>query len=54
MHRVASVISTEFRAKYYVDLHPDSTAIWYHELTIWSPNINIFAIRAGDVARNLR
>src|SRR6476620_3717798 len=42
MHRVASVISTEFRAKYYVDLHPDSTAIWYHGLTIWSPNINIF------------
>jgi beta-glucosidase len=42
MHRVASVISTEFRAKYYVGLHPDGTAIWYHGLTIWSPNINIF------------
>src|SRR5881392_4066200 len=42
MHRVADVISTEFRAKYYHDLHPDGASEWYRGLTIWSPNINIF------------
>src|SRR5881409_3619040 len=41
MHRVADVISTEFRAKYYHDLHPDGASEWYRGLTIWSPNINI-------------
>jgi beta-glucosidase len=42
MHQVATVISTEFRAKYYADLHKDGSSDWYHGLTIWSPNINIF------------
>jgi beta-glucosidase len=42
MHQIASVIGTEFRAKYYADLHPDGSSIWYHGLTVWSPNINIF------------
>src|SRR5215470_2067468 len=42
MHRVADVISTEFRAKYYHDRHPDGGTDWYRGLTIWSPNINIF------------
>jgi beta-glucosidase len=42
MHRVAEVISTEFRAKYYAALHPDGSSDWYRGLTVWSPNINIF------------
>src|SRR5215469_8045659 len=29
MHQVADVISTEFRAKYYANLHPDGAADWY-------------------------
>src|SRR5215470_15265436 len=42
MHQVATVISTEFRAKYIATLHKDGSTDWYHGLTIWSPNINIF------------
>jgi beta-glucosidase len=42
MHQVAGVISTEFRAKYYGTLHPDSSSDWFRGLTVWSPNINIF------------
>ena len=42
MHQAATVISTEFRAKYYADMHKDGSTDWYHGLTIWSPNINIF------------
>ncbi|MGH9734996.1 MAG: glycoside hydrolase family 3 C-terminal domain-containing protein [Candidatus Acidiferrales bacterium] len=42
MHEVATVISTEFRAKYYANLHADGSSDWYHGLTVWSPNINIF------------
>ena len=42
MHQVATVISTEFRAKYNTDKHPDRSTDWYHGLTVWSPNINIF------------
>lgn len=42
MHEAATVISTEFRAKYYANLHPDGSSDWYHGLTVWSPNINIF------------
>jgi len=42
MHRIAEVISTEFRAKYYATLHPDGASDWYRGLTVWSPNINIF------------
>jgi beta-glucosidase len=42
LHRVAGVISTEFRAKYYATVHPDGSTDWYRGLTVWSPNINIF------------
>jgi len=39
---VADTISTEFRAKYAADVHPDGSTDWYRGLTVWSPNINIF------------
>ncbi len=42
MHDVADTISTEFRAKYSANVHPDGSADWYRGLTVWSPNINIF------------
>ena len=42
VHKVADVISTEFRAKYYATRHPDGSSDWYRGLTVWSPNINIF------------
>ena len=42
MHRAATVISTEFRAKYNAELHKDGASEWYRGLTVWSPNINIF------------
>jgi beta-glucosidase len=42
IHQVADTISTEFRAKYYANLHADGSADWYRGLTVWSPNINIF------------
>ena len=42
MRQIAEVISTEFRAKYYANLHPDGSSDWYRGLTAWSPNINIF------------
>ena len=42
IRRDADVISTEFRAKYNVSRGPDGLSEWYHGLTPWSPNINIF------------
>ncbi|HEU5232080.1 MAG TPA: glycoside hydrolase family 3 C-terminal domain-containing protein [Terriglobales bacterium] len=42
MHQIATVISTEFRAKYNAERHPDGSTEWYRGLTVWSPNINIF------------
>ncbi len=42
MHQAASVISTEFRAKHAATVRPDGGSTWYHGLTVWSPNINIF------------
>lgn len=42
MHRTASIIGTEFRAKYAAAVHPDGSSDWYRGLTVWSPNINIF------------
>ncbi len=42
MHQVATVISTEFRAKYYQTVGKDGSTAWYKGLTVWSPNINIF------------
>ena len=41
MHRVATVISTEARAKYNHAIAEGNRNIYYG-LTIWSPNINIF------------
>ncbi|HKF55911.1 MAG TPA: glycoside hydrolase family 3 C-terminal domain-containing protein [Blastocatellia bacterium] len=41
MHRVADVISTEARAKYYDALRKNDHGR-YKGLTMWSPNINIF------------
>ena len=42
LHDVADTISTEFRAKYSANVHPDGSTDWYRGLTVWSPNINIF------------
>lgn len=42
IHQVADTISTEFRAKYYADVHADGGTEQYRGLTVWSPNINIF------------
>ncbi len=41
LHRVASTISTEARAKYNQAIRDNIHSIYYG-LTIWSPNINIF------------
>ena len=42
MHRVATAISDEARAKHHAALGPDGSSEWYFGLTYWSPNINIF------------
>ena len=42
MHKSATVISDEFRAKYLATLQPDGSSGFYQGLTVWSPNINIF------------
>ena len=42
MHEIATVISTEFRAKYNAEVRKDGSSDWYRGLTVWSPNINIF------------
>jgi beta-glucosidase len=42
LHRDADVIGTEFRAKFNISHGPDGSSDWYHGLTAWSPNINIF------------
>jgi beta-glucosidase len=42
LHREADVIATEFRAKYEARLREKGFTDWYHGLTVWSPNINIF------------
>ena len=42
MKDAATVISTEFRAKYLDTLQPDGSSGFYQGLTVWSPNINIF------------
>ena len=42
MHGTATIIGTEFRAKYAAAVHPDGSSEWYRGLTVWSPNINIF------------
>jgi len=42
LHREAEVVATEFRAKYNQRLREKGYSDWYHGLTVWSPNINIF------------
>ncbi len=42
IHQIGDVTSTEFRAKYYANLHSDGSSDWFRGLTVWSPNINIF------------
>jgi beta-glucosidase len=42
LHTEAGVIATEFRAKYSQQLKEKGYTEWYHGLTVWSPNINIF------------
>jgi len=42
LHTEADVIATEFRAKYERRVREKGASDWYHGLTVWSPNINIF------------
>ena len=42
LHKDADVIATEFRAKYAQRVQRLGYSDWYHGLTVWSPNINIF------------
>ena len=42
LHREADVIAIEFRAKYEARLREKGFTGWFHGLTVWSPNINIF------------
>ena len=42
VHTEAGVIATEFRAKYNEELRTKGDSGWFHGLTVWSPNINIF------------
>ena len=42
LHKEAGVIATEFRAKYSERVKEKGYSDWFHGLTVWSPNINIF------------
>jgi beta-glucosidase len=42
LHSEADIIATEFRAKYNEELKTKGRTGWFHGLTVWSPNINIF------------
>jgi len=42
LRKEADVIATEFRVKYEQRLKELGYSDWYHGLTVWSPNINIF------------
>jgi beta-glucosidase-like glycosyl hydrolase len=42
IHMDAGVVATEFRAKYNEELRTKGFSGWFHGLTVWSPNINIF------------
>ena len=42
LHQEAGIIATEFRAKYYARVKEKGYSDWFHGLTVWSPNINIF------------
>src|SRR5437879_3150085 len=42
LHKEADVIATECRAKYSERVKERGYSDWFHGLTVWSPNINIF------------
>ena len=42
LKKEAEVIATEFRVKYDQRIREKGFSDWYHGLTVWSPNINIF------------
>src|SRR6266536_2194149 len=42
LQKEAEVMATEFRAKYYERVKEKGYSDWFHGLTVWSPNINIF------------
>lgn len=42
LKKEADVIATEFRVKYDQRIREKGFSDWYHGLTVWSPNINIF------------
>jgi beta-glucosidase len=42
MHKTATVISDEARAKYHAHASEDGSSEWYYGLTFWTPNVNIF------------
>ena len=42
LHQEAGIIATEFRAKYAERVKEKGYSDWFHGLTVWSPNINIF------------
>jgi beta-glucosidase len=42
LHTEGDVIATEFRAKYAERIKEKGYSDWFHGLTVWSPNINIF------------
>jgi beta-glucosidase len=42
LHPEAGIVATEFRAKYNEELRAKGYSSWFHGLTVWSPNINIF------------
>jgi beta-glucosidase len=42
MHRIATAISDEARAKHHYGLAEDGSSEWYWGLTFWTPNINLF------------
>ena len=42
LHTEADVIAIEFRSKYYERVKEKGYSDWFHGLTVWSPNINIF------------
>jgi beta-glucosidase len=42
LHTEAGIVATEFRAKYNEEVRQRGYTGWFHGLTVWSPNINIF------------
>jgi beta-glucosidase len=42
LHTEAGIVATEFRAKYHEELRARGFSGWFHGLTVWSPNVNIF------------